>query len=47
MQEANRGFSYQGEKEMLLVNSLEDKEFLRELFVTMYDELHEMKKRKR
>ena len=45
--EASRELPYSGGKEMLLVNSLEDKEFLRELFVAMYDELPEVKKRKR
>ena len=47
MPQASRELPYPGAKEMLLVNSLEDKEFLRELFVAMYDELPEVKKRKR
>ena len=37
---------YDGAKEMLLVDDIENKEFLRELLEAMYDELPEPKKRK-
>ena len=37
---------YDGAKEMLLVDEIEDREFLRELIEAMYDELPEPKKKK-
>ena len=37
---------YDGAKEMLLVDDIENKEFLRKLLETMYDELPTPKKRK-
>ena len=37
---------YEGAKEMLLVDDVENREFLRELFFDMFDELPEVKKRK-
>ena len=37
---------YEGAKEMLLVDNVDSKEFLTELFNTMYDELPSPKKRK-
>ena len=37
---------YEGAKEMLLVNNVEDKEFLRELIETMYNELPASKNKK-
>jgi len=37
---------YEGAKEMLLVDNIDSKEFLTELFNTMYDELPSPKKRK-
>ena len=36
---------YKGSKQMLLVDDIENREFLRELFDAMYDELPEPKKR--
>lgn len=37
---------YEGAKEMLLVEDIEDKDFLKRLFDAMYEELPEPKKRK-
>ncbi|MGN0620468.1 MAG: TfoX/Sxy family protein [Porcipelethomonas sp.] len=37
---------YEGAKEMLLVQNVESREFLKKLFETMYDELPERKVRK-
>ena len=37
---------YEGAKEMLLVDEIEDREFLRDLIEAMYDELPEPKKKK-
>lgn len=37
---------YEGAKEMLLVDDIDSKEFLRKLFMEMYDELPALKKRK-
>jgi len=37
---------YEGAKEMLLVEDIEDREFLRKLFEAMYEELPEPKKKK-
>ena len=37
---------YEGAKEMLLVDDVDSKEFLRELFCAMYDELPVPKKKK-
>lgn len=37
---------YDGAKEMLLVNNVDNKDFLTRLFVAMYDELPEQKKKK-
>ncbi|MBE6687510.1 MAG: competence protein TfoX [Ruminococcaceae bacterium] len=37
---------YNGAKEMLLVDNIDNKEFLNELFNAMYDELPEPKKKK-
>ena len=39
MPEAATEVPYEGAKEMLLVDNVEDKEFLRELLETMYEEL--------
>ncbi len=36
---------YDGAKEMLLVDNLDDREFLRELLTAMYDDLPEKKKK--
>lgn len=38
---------YEGAKEMLLVKNADDREYLKELFEAMYDELPEPKKRKK
>ena len=38
---------YKGAKEMLLVDNLDDKEFLKELFEAMYDELPVPKPKKK
>lgn len=38
---------YEGAKEMLLVDNVDDKEFLKELFEKMYDELREPKGKKK
>ena len=37
---------YEGAKEMLLVDMVDDKEFLKKLFEAMYDDLPEPKKKK-
>ena len=44
---ARREAPYKGAKDMLLVDNVEDREFLRELVEEMYGELPEPKKRKR
>lgn len=46
MPEADMEFPYEGAKEMLLVDDLDNKEFLRELLEAMYEELHTPKKKK-
>lgn len=46
MPEARRELPYEGVKEMLLVDHIENREFLRELFEKMYEELPETKKNK-
>lgn len=46
MPEATRELPYEGAKEMLLVENLEDRIFLNRLFESMYKELPEPKKRK-
>ena len=46
MPEAKMELPYEGAKEMVLVEDVEDREFLRELFEEMYDELPAPKKRK-
>lgn len=38
---------YEGAKEMLLVDNVDDKKFLKELFEKMYDELPEPKRKKK
>lgn len=37
---------YEGAKEMLLVDNVDNREFLTELVTAMYDELPEMKKKR-
>lgn len=44
--EAVREVPYEGAKEMLLVDRVEDRDFLRDLLEAMYPELPESKKRK-
>ena len=46
MPEAELELPYEGAKEMLLVDNMENKEFLRELLEGMYDELPVPKKKK-
>ena len=46
MKDASLELPYEGAKEMLLVDNVEDREFLRELLDAMYDELPELKKKK-
>ena len=45
MPDAELELPYEGAKEMLLVNNIENKEFLHELFDAMFVELPEVKKR--
>ena len=47
MPDAEMGFPYEGAKEMLLVDDVENREFLRELLEVMYDELPALKKKKK
>ena len=46
MSEAPRELSYEGAKEMLLVENVEDRDLLNKLFESMYEELPEPKKKK-
>ena len=46
MPDADMELPYEGAKEMLLVDDVENREFLRELLEAMYDELPAAKKRK-
>ena len=46
MPDAPRELPYEGAKEMLLVEDVDDGEFLRTLFLAMFDELPAPKKRK-
>ena len=45
MPDAPYELPYDGAKEMLLVDNLDDREFLRELLTAMYDDLPEKKKK--
>ncbi len=47
MPEAKYELPYKGAKEMLLVDDVENREHLKELFEAMYDELPELKPRKK
>ena len=47
MPNAERELPYEGAKEMLLVEELEDREFLKELLEAMYEELPAPKKKKK
>ena len=46
MPDAQRDIPYEGAKEMLLVDDVEDRGFLKELLEAMYDELPAPKKKK-
>ena len=45
MPDADREPPYEGAKDMLLVDNVDDREFLKKLFKSMYEELSEPKKR--
>lgn len=47
MPNAPRELPYEGAKEMLLVQNIEERDFLNKLFIAMYEELPEPKPRKR
>ena len=47
MPDAEMELPYEGAKEMLLVDDVENREFLRELLEAMYDELPALKKKKK
>ncbi|WP_288263458.1 TfoX/Sxy family protein [uncultured Ruminococcus sp.] len=47
MPDANMELPYEGAKEMLLVDDVENKEFLKEVFEAMYPELPAPKKKKK
>ena len=46
MPDADLELPYEGAKEMLLVDDVDNKEFLKELLEAMYDELSASKKKK-
>ena len=46
MNEAQRELPYEGAKEMLLVEDIEDREFLKKLFEAMYREWPEQRKKR-
>ena len=46
MPDADMELPYEGAKEMILVDDIENKEFLKELVEAMYDELPAVKKRR-
>ena len=47
MPDADRELPYEGTKEMLLVDNVDNREFLRELVTAMYDELPAPKQKKK
>ena len=47
MPDAEREIPYEGAKEMLLVDNVDNREFLRELVTAMYDELPAPKQKKK
>ena len=47
MPDAPLQLPYEGAKEMLLVDNVDNRDFLTELITAMYDELPEMKKKKK
>ena len=46
MPDANMELPYEGAKEMILVDDVENRDFLRDLLEAMYDELPEPKRKK-
>ena len=46
MPDAEMELPYEGAKEMILVDNVENREFLRDLLEAMYDELPAVKKKK-
>ena len=46
MPDADREIPYEGAKEMLLVDNVDNREFLTELVTAMYDDLPEMRKKR-
>ncbi len=46
MPDADREIPYEGAREMLLVDNVDNREFLTELLTSMYDELPKPKKKK-
>ena len=46
MPDADREIPYEGAREMLLVDNVDNRELLTELLTSMYDELPEPKKKK-
>ena len=46
MPDADTELPYEGAKEMLLVDNVENRDFLRDLLEAMYDELPAVKKKK-
>ena len=47
MPKADMEFPYDGAKEMVLVDDVDDREFLKELLEAMYDELPAPKKKRK
>ncbi|MCR5742263.1 MAG: TfoX/Sxy family protein [Lachnospiraceae bacterium] len=47
MPEASLELPYEGAREMIMVDDIDDKDFLRDLLEAMYDELPEPKKKKK
>ncbi len=47
MPEASLELPYEGTREMIMVDDIDDKDFLRDLLEAMYDELPEPKKKKK
>ena len=47
MPKADMEFPYDGAKEMVLVDDVDDREFLKELLEAMYDELPTPKKKRK
>ena len=47
MPEASMAISYEGAKPMLLVDNVDNRDFLKDLILAMYDELPEMKKKRK